>query len=317
MSLPSFVKTWVHDSNNSVVATGATLTTNRTLLLALKNALLTVASATVGYSCDSVTAGAADDGVDRWDAITDLVWSTAGARSWFVIKLAGVLAGYQLLLELGITSAPGSQLRVVASPAAGFTGGTTTARPTATDEVVVIAGQWANGSDTSYVWHLLSADDGSAVRLLICDGGAVTGFMSIETPQNQVTGWTLPACTAWVYSATQAPSYALLNDAAAIQARAPAGNMTLYLTSEGWISAMGGERLTSAPNDISAEWPLYPAGLASETAGARGRHGSATDLWWTATGLANGDTFPGDTSRTFAVFGDLVVPWDGSVPVVS
>lgn len=317
MPLPSLLKTWQFDTNNTIVATGAVLTTNRRLLRAIKDALLAVPSASVRYSCDSVTAGSAGDGVDRWDSDTDLVWSGAGARSWFVIRLAGVLAGYEVLIHLGILIASGHQMQVFVSPSAGFSGGTTTTRPTAADEAQLLSGTWANSADTSYVWHALASSDGSCVRIFVCDAGNVTGYISLCTATNAVSGWTLPSCSAWTYNSTSAPSYGVLNDVASVQSRAPAGNMSLYMTSEAWISSMGGERLPTAPNDISAEWPLYPVGLASETAGARGRHGSMIDLWWTATGLANGDTFPGDASRQFAVFGDLVVPWDGSVPVVS
>ncbi len=93
------------------------------------------------YSCDSVAAGSADDGVDRWGGGTfdgtKIVRGTAAAvRSWFVLKSPAALTalGVSFYLIIAYDGASDSQFSLTLCKAAP-TGGTTTARPTSTDEV--------------------------------------------------------------------------------------------------------------------------------------------------------------------------------------
>jgi hypothetical protein len=87
---------------------------------------------TVYYSCDGVTAGTANDGVDRWGSAfnaTKIVNAT-GAHSWFVLKAPETLGSLYLTVDCNNASA--STFTILFSKAAP-TGGTTSARPTATD----------------------------------------------------------------------------------------------------------------------------------------------------------------------------------------
>ncbi len=105
---------------------------------ALKNTVLTTGIPTssawaVDYSCDSVTAGAAGDGVDRWGDTFDgtkIVRAAAGtAHSWMVLKHASL--GYWACIDY---SGAADNNVVIAFSKTAFTGGTTTGRPASTSE---------------------------------------------------------------------------------------------------------------------------------------------------------------------------------------
>lgn len=70
-----------------------------------------------------------------------------------------------------------------------------------------------------------------------------------------------------------------------------------------------------AANDFTGEWPMFPLGYFGVTSGARGRLGTATDLWLGNDGVGNCSAYPNDTSYQFAQYGNLILPWDGTVPV--
>lgn len=324
MALPSLAKTWQYSVNNTVAVGANALATNRAVLRAIKNALLAFGTLpwTVRYSCDSTTAGIAGDAVDRWTADTNLVWANAGtAHSWIVLQQTGITSTFQVCLDLTSASASGLVLTIVLSPSAGFTGGTTTARPTATDEVIVQsnAGWGGQSANTQTVYHVMHSTDGQCNRVAICVGNTTSGFWILDKPANPVTGWSNPSLggCGGASSASEQGTYANFSKAAGSKGRGSA-TMNLYFSVEGYGTAFEAVGVGIAvANDLSSEFAFFPIGLTSDTASNRGRHGSVFDLWFGPTNLSTGDTFPNDTSRTFAVFSDLVVPWNGTAVVTA
>jgi hypothetical protein len=72
-------------------------------------------------------------------------------------------------------------------------------------------------------------------------------------------------------------------------------------------------------NDFSNRYPMYPMGLYSETAGYEGRHCALPDMWLVK-GPSTGDTLEADAlspTYEFAVFGNLALPWNGTLPEVA
>lgn len=347
MPLPSLEKTWQYDVNNTVAASGTALTTERTVWLQIKNALLAFGTLpwTVRYSCNSTVAGAAGDGVDRWAAITDLVWQTADtgtARSWIVLRNTD---GMEILIECRNTSTTiGKGCRIVVSPSAHFTGGTTTTRPTATDEMILTSGaDSTNGcvgfgnigsaTDRSWVWHMLHSTDGLVTMVVICSGGTCGGFWYIGRASQPVTGWTNPQ-VAGVWGDNSSPGnmsgYETMldrvqSDASDLKAqgRFPTQNAPFFCTSLAMGSgATGGcepaGRNILVANEITNEWELPQVGIGCQTSGSRGMaHGRLFDVRWISTQRANADDLPAAGTRTRAVFGNLVIPWDGSVPLAA
>ncbi len=158
------------------------------------------------YSCDGTTAGAAGDAVDRLRSggagvctEADFVYATAGsAHSWFVLHNAA-LGEY---LCVSYEGADNKNMRVVFIPNA-FTGGSTTARPTATNEASGYAGNTNSDSPFSPTTanvsasraHLALAADGAFVFIQSRDGVCVQTMMVVaktyggdasDTPYNGV-----------------------------------------------------------------------------------------------------------------------------------
>lgn len=353
MPLTALEKTWTFDVNNTIAASGTNQTTMRNLWLAIKNALVGLATLpwVVRYSCDSVVAGAANDLVDRWDANTDLVWATqdtgTAARSWIVLRNTD---GVEILLECrnSASTTSGRQLRMVMSPSAHFTGGTTLTRPTATDEVVLVNGDSANNScmgagnggnttDRAYAFHVIHSSDGLVTMVIICTLGFSYGFWYFGRLSLPVTGFTLPVvgCAWGEGDATPAfdggCSYANMMEGTDSDGTNPhaafrhgGNNGRLYAVCEAFGSGTNtansseplGRNLIVA-NEISGQYQLPQIGMASLTSGLRGEHGRLFDVVWVPEARATAEHYPDDGSRTRAVFGDILVPWDGSAAIAA
>lgn len=341
MSLPTPVKTWQYNVNNLGAASGASgITFTRNVLFFLKNGLLGFASGapTIGYSCNGVTAGTVNDGVDRWTTTANINPNAPGsAHSWFVFKQPGVASGFQYLISAEVIGSLNSALTLScwASPSAGFTGGTTTARPTATDEVAAVnttaptyfGGGTGTSTSTAYRMHLMQSTDGSCMRFIICMSSIAAVSLVIDTPSNTVTGWSNPFICWGGGNANTFPTTANMNNSSFSQENGTtlipktviAGTTaSCILTSEGsstlpgFVSTIYG----TFANEVDLGWSIWPMGIASITAGVRGRIGSMTDMWWGSRGAITGDTYD-VTSKTFAQFGDLIVPWNGTVPLIA
>lgn len=204
MALPTLAKTWDFSQINQIIgATGNAQTTRRNLMLAIHNSLK-AAGMVVDHSCSSTAAGAPGDGVDRWVAASDIVWATgAGVRSWMVYSNPAFGANYRLLLHCFKTT--GGTLEIVidasfSTHASGYSGGTTTAGPTATNSVSLrngvqgTTGAWdqAAGADFSSVLHVMFSTDGECIRLFICQANFVTAFWLFDLAIPCHSGWTPP-----------------------------------------------------------------------------------------------------------------------------
>jgi hypothetical protein len=346
MPLAALELTWQHDSNNLQAATGAVLTTHRQLWRLIKNAMLAFGTLpwTTRYSCDSVVAGAAGDGVDRWDSDADLVWQAAAsgtARSWYVMRNTD---GVEILIECRAqTTTSGKQLGIYMSPSAGFTGGTTTQRPTATDEQVLTTGDVntqghvgcgpaSNTTDRAYAYHLWHSTDGLVTIVAICHAGNCSGLWYFGRVSQPIGGWTKPVVGAvWGEGSTPpvAISYTETVDRVS-DATNPRTGARFNATSAPWYCATlgfgngsvggtepGGRQILVA-NEISNEWEHPQVTIGCAASGARGMaHGRLYDIRFVSAGRTTGDTFPDDGSRTRVVMGPFILPWDGSVPVAA
>ena len=130
MALPTLEKTYEFVVNQRVdqVTYNTELSMHQKMMWDIKETLtgFTNAAWTVAGSSDGTTAGM--DATDRWVAYTDLTWNT-GNHSWIVLTRA---AGGQIVIDLDISSATPQQAFIYASVSGGFTGGSISARPTAT-----------------------------------------------------------------------------------------------------------------------------------------------------------------------------------------
>ncbi len=344
MPLPVFIRTWQFQANNAVAASGVVLTTGRNLLLAIKNGFLgtgawtdTANAATVAtnnfsvdYSCDSAVAGVPGDGVDRWVAAANLVWA-AGAHSWIVLKQPA-LAGGTLYICIDLSTATVNQATIVISRA-GFTGGTTLARPTATDEVVILsAGNWGMSSaDAAQNWTIQKSADGKATRLILCRGGWAVGLWFFEEPSTGLT-WTQPLFAYAFGTSTTAPVSSQLVFAnffsnasffSIVSGRPLKGGLAMPVYGTAATAVIATQAVV---NDMGAAWPLMPvSGLVRDTYvynsaildGVKGRAGAMVDFWWVPTALGEGDKMPAAGTANIWILGDVAFPWNTSAPPIA
>ena len=333
MALPVLEKSYEFIVNQAFGGVD-TITDHRVGLLAIKNALINGAFTspwTIDHSCDAVTAGTPADGVDRWTVFTDLVWQqfdSGQLRSWVVFNTS---SGRQLMIECrgsGGSSVMYRYLRVYSSPGGLFTGGTTSVRPSATDEQLQLnVERWFadQGTAQSYKFHVIKSTDGETTIVLGCHNNTTPLFWAECKVQDPVAGFSHP----WGLvmpaggSGSIGPGYGSLRAAQQFEltTAVPAGvNFSAAWSCEGFLSDAIGQEMT-IPNYFTGEWPMVPIGIASnDLAQGMGRHGRIADVFYTSTGLQDGDTIeavPASPTRVWAVFGRIVVPWDGSIPLTT
>lgn len=327
MPLATLTKTWEFCPNYAIAATGTALGTNRTVIKWLvdnmttntatlwrnaSNALVTPSGlATVDYSCDSVTAGTKGDGVNRWDSITDLVWANNGvAHSWVVLTLYGTS---QMLISLEGAAVNGNTITLVISPNAGFTGGTTTARPTATDERALINNTTWTGlsSDGSVKVHLIKSTDGQCWRFLFGNGNQVsTAIILDKAVQFASPDWvnSLVGFAIGTVMGSNVLTNSNLNNTASFLGFGDSA-MAMFLAGPAYAGAQANVTQNSA-NDLSGNWPFFGQELIANTASNRGDHGYLNDVWYGSTATASGSTTPTTgTQHQFIQIGSLIFPW--------
>ncbi len=328
MPLPVLAKTWNISPNNVVSPQGSQAAMARAFLIRLKRLFTGDASLTwsggtpaqkftVAGSSNGVTAGM--DAVDRWNATTDIVGASSGARSWIVLQNTNIAPNFQVLIHCGDPVIIYGTPAIVVSENAGFTGGSTTARPTATDEQILLNSSYmTSNNDTQRVLHCWISSDGQCVRIIEMQQGWVQAIWQFEKPLNPVSGWTRPwianfynAASSGTASSNATMAYARYYNTGFVGRGN--GAFTMFGTGEGsnnlWAATSS---LSSVPNSFSGEMPLWPMGLASTTANNIGRHGLVADFWWKPIGPVNGDSFPSNVAtKQFICVGDIVLPWTG------
>lgn len=327
MTLPTLTKTWQF-YELLIGDTGTALGNNRAILLAIKNALISTSSWknntnasttptgmwTVRGSSNSSASANVGDGVDRWTTATDLVWANAGnAHSWIVLRNTAIASNTEILISCEGLNASGAVLTIYMSPAAGFTGGTTTARPTATDEVAALAGAAWGGSGTTtgdVRIHLMKSSDSECWRVFAYKSGVCLTAWFVEKARTLHASWTNPATIGTFGSNTaEVLTVANLNTASPFQARG-VSSMTLSLVLPSAAGSIVPTSATSA-NDLSGQWEDFACQLRSATASNRGTHGYLTDVWAVSSSITSGSNAPSSTTPLYQFFtsGILLFPY--------
>lgn len=312
--LPGLEKSWqfAHVANT---LSGVEVTDLNDFFLRFKNAAK-------AFISNPLTVAGSSNGVTSNMSGTDLLTNQAsmvhasGAHSWIVLSLPQVGTNVQICFDFN--SSNHMLADIVWSPT-GFSGGSTTARPTAADESVLWThgstpwvGVLGTGSGGQLRGHMMLSTDGRCFRFIIANAGNVRGFLLVDRAGNPATGWTNPAIARFHTTLNIADWYG----SAYIKAVGPLGAMPLHLIFELPMTHFASrlpvtERLNLA-NEISGEYPMTRVGLWHNTAGQKGRHGYIFDFFFTCAVLTNGDTMPADGSKQFVVFGDVAFPGDGT-----
>lgn len=319
MALPTLDKTWQFDVNNQLTSLGNNVHDNAQVLISIKDALKGFASNpwVVIASSDSVVA----DGNDNWsDPTTDVVWDNSGnPHSWIQLRQTGIETNFEIIIEPIDNLSAARDINLVMSPKLGFTGGSNLVRPTASDEIILINDSRYFDSALTFDarMHYMQSTDGQCTRI-IGYASTLTGgprlIWIFDKVKDPVDGWDTPAIGS-ADNSTISGRYALLHDSNTYTHGYQNGQFEVYLTCESYGTATGalGVLLTGA-NEIDGNYPIMAMGVHSETSGNRGRHGDVYDLWWGLQNAADLETY-GGASRLFVQFSDLVLPWNGTVPI--
>lgn len=355
-STPSKSKTWQYLWNTAVGGTGAQGTDAQSLVYTLKTKLLAMRNAvdgsgnpsgatpifTVSGSSDRSTAGM--DGADRWTDSTKCVFTNGAVGSWIVLKNngSGLTAAYYVLLSLQSNGT--NNYWFVGISYSGFSGGSTTANPTAADlwsppgngsaasGTLQLNGITPNASQFLGRVHVLGTTDGTSVRFLFSIGGFTGQAYLLEQLASPTTGWTNPllvlcssvAPASLAYTSDWFTNAALLTSTTAIGIRGNpnptvptlvTGNLTTVGYSTTYANVIG------LPNEVDGSWPMYAIGVFASTTGYRGVLGTVQDLYvvpgsnvvTSGVGIPTGSQLPGDGTRLWTVFGNLALPDNGVV----
>lgn len=295
---------------------------------------------TVKGSVDETGAGGMD-AVDRWASYLNLKWNNnISPMSWIVLKLANAAgAGKDFELLLHLRSSSNADYITIGCSYAGFTGGSESARPTATDEYFPITGAAWNGVLGDNWAHLIltswASSDGAVGRIMIQHWTQRNGsqqmttiYIAAEKVKNPVSAWTHPFVFTWMPGTlTTFVNYPMFNSAVGFT-HAYDSNLTpvacwfkpywatesIPFNSSNQGGPLGTRSYQQVANSITGENNLTPIALISEWPGKKGRHGDLFDIWFGRNySSANGTTFPSDASDTRIQIDSVVLPWDATL----
>lgn len=311
MALPTLDKAWNFDVNIALPSLGTAALDGKRFVRAIKSKILAGGAWQVRRSSNATAAA----NVDLWSTDAAIVATAAGvAHSWIVFRRTDIT--FELLIDCCGGSGYYDRGVVVISRA-GFTGGTTTNRPTATDEFYSIgtalsAALWHNAGTAAFssVLHCMYSADGEVQRIVALKAAATVMFIDLTMVKNPPSGWVTPFVVGWV---NKTPTFELINDnpddGTYVGMHGSLG-FRAYLVTESYSAAAKplGEKLT-VQNEISGEWTMAPAAVVGYTPGVKGRHGEVYDLWFGPRAVSNCTTYPADHSRLFIQFNDVILPW--------
>ena len=327
MAIIANTKTW---TKTRVTATGITSPiANRNLLIAVKDAMKTYGGWTfvsASYYTGATQVVVSSPSADPWTAETTIVIAAAGTNhSWIVLQNNSISSGFQICFDMAITDTYSRKMYAYMSFSAGFTSGTITNRPTATDELKlnILSDCWSGetGNIDTKSANVFTSSDHQCTRVYFNDGSTtnqVAGIWLFDVPQN---------CSSWVDN----KAICMMNFGSCVHANhdtAAEAYPTMYLHGNQLVVSLGTLYLgttrfssyagvAGATGDYNSNWPCTPMWLISQSTAVPGIIGILYDLWWAhATTVANGDYFPGDGSRNQVVIGNMIQGSDGSAFVL-
>ena len=361
MAGPVAIKTWKHwpirvdaaswDPTDTAIDRSAA----RKKLWLIKQALIGSPGAwTVVSSCGWNGSTYQAGNTDYWTSALAVMFANAYPGSWIVLKntaISSVGNGFQICLEcVGSAINFAYSLSIYVSGSGGFTGGSTTARPTASDEIKVKGYSaddvWtsANAGFIGGTYHtggaVFKTSDGQHTRIYSTSRHGQTNiFFAFERYESAYSTEFIP--NPWFVVKGVAPTYLYLAQGhtdylgySTYLNRAVAGeaDWSHNYVRQAKFSLLGrtGTALINWNQfhlpDVFGKWSCSKIGLVTPYEwGQRAvfpydaqRVGTITDLWFLPTSyldpkFATGDYYPSSSSRQFVVMGDLLQPSDGTI----
>lgn len=250
-----------------------------------------------------------------------LQWGVSN-HSWIVLKQTQMQGGGPAMICIDLNnSSSNGYFAMIFSPGGLFTGGSTSARPTATDEIVLgnSLSLMSNSNYLGSVVHVMQSADGYCTRAFVCQAGLLTFAMQFESIVPDVSSNLSMKMAAYANGAgtgfTLGSSFV---STANYGFRYGSSNYTAYGTCEYGGSATIPAANGGAISDFTGGYPMAPVGLVCTTIGARGKVGRFVDLWLGSTAVPSFATYPISGGKNFIQIGALIFPWDGAtVPIIN
>lgn len=320
-NLPTPQKTWLTATVVNTL-TGSDTNNQKDIEIKAKNQRKAWGHTVFG-SGNGITGG--QDGVDRWNATTDI---PNFAVPW--IGFTNPATGAQDVIAY--TNNGESDWYYAHSPDGGFTGGTSSAAPTAPHQTILyynsFFGRGDGGSNAQFVCNMWMSTDLTCFRRSYWFNHTNIGNIFYDGIDDPTSGWGAPNYGMFDkhgVSVSISQDCALIGNFVSFPYSGkglfcgwgPHGAMNMLghviCAGYGGFSPLPG----IAKNKISNTYRLGDArcGLYEPIGNADGGwHGRVFDLWWVQTNLNlfnPGDTLPLDGSKQFVAIGDFMLPWNG------
>jgi hypothetical protein len=294
-----------------------------------------------GYSVDGYVSTPVYDGYNH-DIITSPTYdgyNKFNANCWFVLQMPSIDGTQrQFMFQMGpyTDSLRGKYWTIRYSYSSGFFGGTASVAPTAADQQLIVNGageQWFEKSQVFYMAVGANAD------------GYNTYFVGIDSVTKIVrTFFAVDRCVAGTYPSVDTDPFNIWcnRDVVGIYADNIGSTGIGTLMANAWF-AKGQSNETFARNQAfvyknalgTALHAFYQVGFGTNGINGKtdmlpiitgrahtslpvpkGTKGTSSMLNWYCTTSKTGDTYRHLSDRDKIVFDDVLLPWDGSVPVV-
>jgi len=284
---------------------------------------------TVRNSCDGVTAGAINDGVDRWTTTFDaakLVGAADGiAHSWIVLEDAT----HQFCISLR-SSSTGIARIAVTPKTTPFSAGTLTSDPTSSAEWCIgsshgsgVGGTWTwvvdatlggvnrvnfvSGADGQ--WYYFASRGGTGVATMFC------AHVKAVDPETGTVHWLALNSTTSAGSARGSPSSIMVNSTNGVDGRATNGALFAGGGLGPYPAYGGGPHISTYGADArTSKWNIYPMEM-QLFAPLNEFLGELLDLYAIAAAPV-GSPNPSNAARERIVLGEFVIPFSGAAPLL-
>ena len=248
-TLPRHTRAWTSPGLLATASAGTGPLTNKQMTINFVVGLITHAGCVTDYSCDASVAGAKGDGVNRWPTTSQVIGAIPpAAHSWYVLTLPDGLGQLCLDKDSDSDGGGGAFGSLYWSRVVGFTGGTTTARPTASDEkeITSTSGLFSTsvGSGGTYTYSFLRCATAGqhAVRFAVWSAAVSTespvAVMLIERPSDNPAAFAEDAVARYMGGLSLVEGFAIWNLTVGFRAQVNGTDRTLLAVHETPASAL-------------------------------------------------------------------------------
>lgn len=328
----TLTRTWYTDANYAASDNSTAAKTASSIIFALKNLLMGNIGAGSGglWTLENCSNGAgtvsASDilGGGTYDS-TKFVWANAGSNhTWFVLKSPADFAGtgVPLYLCVDLVGTSTQNMTYAFSYNAFSTGGTATARPTATNEWAPASFQFMDNTAAAHKIHMSKDANGNFWFMTSKNGTGLFHFMlCAHKLDNTRSGDNYKAATFHSYLASGRGACSSWQSSSVVGGRSYNNGSTLLALSyipTYWVNSGEWGALVVGANAVDANHDILPVPpiLVNSTGGV-GAKGTLPDLYLVSgnssgNGVSIGSNYPTAASPERTVVGNWLIPYSGT-----